>query len=72
MNAGFHPTPEEVGLPARVSEKKEEQMKELIVVIGLAILGCIIFSLILGSDSDRGLKGAITDQFVQEVEYLSD
>ena len=47
-------------------------MKELIVTIGLVILGCVIFGMVIGTDTDKGIKGAVVEQFVDEVEYLSD
>jgi len=43
-------------------------MKELIITIGLVILGVIIASLIL---SDTGLIGSTKDLFVNQIQYLS-
>ena len=44
-------------------------MKELIVVIGLVLLGVIIAALILSGD---GLMGVAKDLFVNQVQYLAD
>ena len=44
-------------------------MKELLVTIGLLILGVIIASLIL---SDGGVMGAVKDLFINQVQFLAD
>jgi len=44
-------------------------MKEMIVVIGLCLLGVLIATLILGSG---GIMGAVKDLFVEQVQFLAD
>ena len=49
--------------------RRENKVKELLVTIGLLILGVIIASLIL---SDGGVMGAVKDLFINQVQLLAD
>ena len=49
--------------------RRENKVKELLVTIGLVILGVVIASLIL---SDGGVMGAVKDLFINQVQFLAD